>query len=83
MKDTRDTRESARFVNAKREKTIRESNKVLDKQRSATDSQETRSQKRHGGSADAAKVRSDTEELQRDREASRRMVDEGGPVPQP
>lgn len=85
MKDARDTREMTRVANAKRRKTIQDSNKVLAnaRQRSTMNLLESWSRKRRNPLPSVAEVQVKPEELQHDREASGRMVDEGGPVPQP
>jgi hypothetical protein len=81
MPDTGERREITRFANAKQSETVQESTKVMSKtkQRSAKAVQEDRSRKRRNDSSSSKQKATETKGHRRDREASERMVDEGGP----
>jgi hypothetical protein len=81
MPDTGERREISRFANAKESETVQESKKLMSKtkQRSAKAVQENRSRKRRNVSSSSEQRSPETEGHRGDREASERMVDEGGP----
>ena len=85
MADTGERREITRFANAKEDEIVQESKKLKSKtkQRSAKAVQETRSRKRRSVSPRSQDEVPETEGNRRDREASERMVDEGGPNQRP
>ena len=86
MPDTGERREITRFVNAKEAETIQHSKKIVSttKQQSRKAGQEERSRKERKAAApiDQAKPAKVSQPRQ-DREASERMVDEGGPTVKP
>jgi hypothetical protein len=85
MADTGERREITRFANAKENETVQESKKLKSqtKQRSAKAVRENRSRKRRNVSPSSAPEVPETEGHRSDREASERMVDEGGPNQRP
>jgi len=85
MADTGARREITRFANAKETETVQESKKLISKtkQRSAKAVQENQSRKRRNVSSNKEQEVPETEGRRRDREASERMVDEGGPNGRP
>ena len=85
MADTGERRQIARFADAKETETVQESKKLKSKtkQRSAKAVQETRSRKQQSVSPRSQDEVPETEGNRRDREASERMVDEGGPNQRP
>ncbi len=85
MADTGERREITRFANAKENETVQESKKLKSKtkQRSARAVQENRTRKQRNVSPSSAPEAPETEGHRSDREASERMVDEGGPNQRP
>ena len=85
MPDTGERREITRFSNAKEAETVQESKKLMSKtkQRSAKAVEENRSRKRRSVSPSSKQEVPETEGHRGDREASERMVDEGGPNQRP
>jgi hypothetical protein len=85
MVDTGQRREITRFANAKETETVQESKKLISntKQRSAKAVEENRTRKRRNDSSSSKQEVPETEDHRRDREASERMVDEGGPNQRP
>jgi hypothetical protein len=80
MPDTGERREITRFVNAKEAETVQESKRLISttKQRSAKTAQESRSRKRRTVCSSSEEKPRESEGHRSDREASERMVDEGG-----
>ena len=72
-------------MNAKEAEAVQKSKKLVSKtkQRSAKTAQEDRSRKRRNVSSGGEKKPLESEDHQRDQEASERMVDEGDPNPRP
>jgi hypothetical protein len=85
MADTGARQEITRFANAKESETVEESKKLMSKtkQRSAKAVRENLSRKRRNVSPSSEQEVPETEGHRRDREASERMVDEGGPNQRP
>ena len=85
MVDTGQRREITRFANAKENETVQESKKLISKtkQLSAKAVEENRTRKRRNVSSSSKQEVPETEDHRRDREASERMVDEGGPNQHP
>jgi hypothetical protein len=83
--DTGERREISHFVNAKEAEEVQESKKLVSKtrQRSAKHTHDNRSRKRRNVSFSSKEKPRETEDHRRDRDASKRMVDEGAPDPRP
>jgi hypothetical protein len=85
MADTGERREITRFANAKETETVQESKKLKSKTklRFAKAVLEIQSHKKRSVSPRSQDEVPETEGNRRDREASERMVDEGGPNQRP